>query len=83
MTKNQVTELRDTLESMFICISKKEPVGEYLLRIDRLQQEVASTASPQLNHYLAKRSYAKALQYLENGVVIEDLNRPKCDEDHP
>lgn len=83
MTIDQATALKETLEAMFGCISRQEPVGEHLVRIGRLQQEVAPTAPPQLNHYLANRSYTKALEYLADGVVIEDPNRPECDEDHP
>ena len=83
MTTDQVTTLKKTLESMFDSISKKEAVVNHLTRIGQIQQEIAPTAPPQLNHYLERRGYTKALEYLEHGVVVDDPDRPECDEDHP
>lgn len=34
-------------------------------RIEALERQVSQTADPQLRHYLQRRSYTKALEYLE------------------
>ena len=83
MTTEQVRELKETLESLMAAIAGKESITNYIMEISRLQGEIATSSSPQLNHFLQNRSYAKALEYLHNGVVIEDPDRPDCDEDHP
>lgn len=81
MTTEQAAALKDALESMMDAIGKKEPITEHLLRLTALQRKLASVSSPQLNHFLQNRSYTKALEYLRNGVVIEDPRRPDCDDD--
>lgn len=81
MTSEQAAALKDALESMMDAIGKKEPITEHLLRLTALQRKLASVSSPQLNHFLQNRSYTKALEYLRNGVVIEDPRRPDCDDD--
>ena len=83
MTSAQAAGLIETIEAMLDGISKKEGVAEHLVQIGRLQQEIAPVASPQLNHFLQNRSYTKALEYLKNGVVVEDPDRPDCEGDHP
>ena len=84
MTPTQAEELREKLETMFSRIEKKESVSEQLLQISKIQSEIASTAPPQLSHFLERRSYTKALDYLSNGIVIDDPNRPECDAgEHP
>lgn len=83
MTNDQAKELKDTLESLMSAISKKESIANLLVEISRLQTDIAPSSSPQLNHFLQNRSYAKALEYLSNGIVIDDPDRPDCDEDHP
>lgn len=80
MTSEQAAALKDALESMMDAIGKKEPITEHLLRLTALQRKLASVSSPQLNHFLQNRSYTKALEYLRNGVVIEDPRRPDCDD---
>ena len=69
MTTEQATTLKMTLESMFEHISQKESIIEDLNQIERLQQEVRTTAPPQLRHYLERRSYTKALDFLKGDFV--------------
>lgn len=83
MTTTQVHDLKYTLTAMFDAIAKKENVAVHLLKLDDLQRAVAPTAPPQLRHFLERRSYVKALEYLQTGIVIDDPNRPDCDEPHP
>lgn len=78
MTSEQAKILQETLESMFDHISKNQNVMEELQLIEKLHQEIASTAPPMLNHYLERRSYAKALDFIKYGFVVDDKDRPKC-----
>lgn len=85
MTADQQQALALNLRSMFDKIDRQEPIGEELVEITRIQGEIQSTAPPQLTHFLDRRSYTKALEYLESGTVIDDPNRPECDDEpnHP
>ena len=69
MTTEQATSLKTTLESMFEHITQKESIIEDLEQIERLQQEVGTNAPPQLRHYLERRSYTKALDFLKDDFV--------------
>ena len=66
MTTEQATTLKATLELMFAHIAQKESIIEDLEQIERLQQEVGRTVPPQLRHYLERRSYTKALDFLKD-----------------
>ena len=79
MTTEQATTLKVTLESMFDHIAQKENIMEDLDQIECLHQEIGSTAPPMLRHYLQRRSYTKALDFLKDGFVVEDEERPECD----
>ena len=83
MTTEQAATLEETLEAMMDRIARKETIAEELRRIRRLQEVMLPTAPAELRHYLRNRSYTKALQYLKAGFVIEDPDRPDCDENHP
>ncbi len=85
MNQNQAIALRASLVEMMDRIEKKEPILEQLERIGKLQAEVAPTVPEQLGHFLERRSYAKAIEYLENGFIVDDPNRPESDEEeaHP
>lgn len=37
-------------------------------RIEALEQRLAPALDPQLRHFLQRRSYSKALEYLESGA---------------
>ena len=80
MTTEQATTLKETLESMFDRIAKKQNMIEDLQRIEQLHQGIALTAPPMLKHYLERRSYTKALEFLKGGFVFEDPNRPECND---
>ena len=69
MTTEQATSLKATLELMFEHIAQKESIIADLEQIERLQQEVGTTAPPQLRHYLDRRSYTKALDFLKDDFV--------------
>ena len=71
MTTEQATTLKTTLELMFERIAQKESIMEDLEQIERLQQEVRSTAPAQLRHYLERRSYSKALDFLKEDFMLD------------
>ena len=71
MTSEQAADLKTTLESMFEHIAQKESIIEDLEQIERLQQEIGSTVPSQLRHYLQRRSYTKALDFLRDDIVTE------------
>lgn len=64
MTSGQITELQNTLETMFNNIAAGEDISEQLLQIETLSTLVESSAPKQLIHYLERKSYTKALDYL-------------------
>lgn len=76
MTSEQAQSLKESLESMFEHIERKQGMVEDLQRIEKLQSEIASTAPTMLNHYLQRRSYTKALHFLNHELTTEDLERP-------
>lgn len=82
MTSEQAMALRATLVAMFEAIDKNENIAEHLIKLDDIQRGLDRSAPAQLRHFLERRSYVKALEYLETGMVIDDPNRPDCD-DHP
>ena len=71
MTTEQATTLKMTLESMFEHIAQKESIIEDLEQIERLHEEIGSTIPSQLRHYLQRRSYTKALDFLKDGFAAD------------
>ncbi len=71
MTTEQATSLKTTLESMFAHIAQQESIIEDLEQIERLQQEIGSTVPSQLRHYLQRRSYTKALDFLREDFIAD------------
>ncbi len=71
MTTEQATSLKVTLESMFDHIAQKESIVDDLEQIERLQQEFGATVPTQLRHYLQRRSYTKALDFLNEDFVSD------------
>ncbi|MDE2698129.1 MAG: hypothetical protein F4Y79_14465 [Gemmatimonadetes bacterium] len=82
MTVSQAAEIRSTLIEMFEAIEKKENIAEHLLKLDDIQRSLDRDTPAQLRHFLERRSYTKALEYLDTGTFTDDPNRPDCD-DHP
>lgn len=80
MTSAQAASLTNALEALMDAIARKESITDHLRRLSALQRKLAPFTSPQLDHFLHNRSYTKALAYLRDGVVIEDPDRPDCDE---
>lgn len=71
MTTEQATALKVTLESMFDHITQKESIAVDLEHLERLQEEFGATVPTQLRHYLQRRSYTKALDFLNEDFVAD------------
>lgn len=82
MSQDLAQDIHSTLVAMFEAIEKKENITDHILKLDDIQRGLDNNTPAQLRHFLERRSYAKALEYLETGIVIDDPNRPDCD-DHP
>lgn len=59
------SDLRQALETMMQRIEVGEDIMEQLEQINALSQELAPTAPKMLLHYLERKSYTKALAFLE------------------
>jgi len=70
--------LRDALQQFVQTASKRQPdqIAEALNRILQFEQQLGSDAPPMLRHYLERRSYQKALEFLNSGRAETDT--PQC-----
>ena len=67
---NLTEELHETLKGMMKSIeagpvAKGPGVVDYLKRLDKIKEDMGDDVPQMLEHYLDKRSYAKALDFLE------------------
>ena len=70
--------LRDALQRFMQTTSKHQPeqIAEALNRILQFEQQLGSDAPPMLRHYLERRSYQKALDFLNSGRP--ETETPRC-----
>ena len=73
MTTEQAKSLKKSLESMFENIAAKQGMADDLQQIERLQRDIAPTAPSMLNHYLERRSYTKALDFLNRELAAKSV----------
>jgi len=71
-------ELRDALAGFMQAAAAKdrEAVATALARVTELQQRLGPNAAPMLRHYLERRSYQKALDFLNSGRP--EMETPSC-----
>jgi len=71
-------ELREALEQFMATTAKRqsEEIGEALNRILQLEQQLGADAPAMLRHYLERRSYQKALDFLNSGR--SETETPQC-----
>ena len=71
-------ELREALAKfMRAAADKNQPaVTATLARVTELQQQLGADAPPMLRHYLERRSYQKALDFLNSGR--SERETPQC-----
>ena len=65
MQTEPLSELRQALRTLLSRIEAGEDILEQLAHIDALHQEFASAVPPDLRHYLKRKSYTKALAWLD------------------
>ena len=66
MKTQKIDELQTVLEEMMNRIESGADITEQLLNIQQLSTEIEATAPKMLTHYLQRRSYTKALDFLKN-----------------
>lgn len=81
MTDSQTDALRTGLYEMMDRIKNHEPIMEQLEMIERIKADIQDSAPQQLLHYLDRRSYAKALEFLQHGAIIDHPGRPSADDE--
>ena len=75
---NVEQELRGALIQFMQTTSQRQPeqISEALNRILQLEQQLSPDAPPMLRHYLERRSYQKALDFLNAGRP--ETEPPQC-----
>ena len=75
---NVEQELREALQRFMQTTAKRQPeqIGAALNRILHLEQQLGADAPPMLRHYLERRSYQKALDFLSSGH--SETEAPPC-----
>ena len=75
---NVEQELRGALLQFMQLTSSRQPeqIGEALNRILQLEHQLSEDAPPMLRHYLERRSYQKALDFLNAGRP--ETKTPQC-----
>jgi hypothetical protein len=78
MTSTEL-ELREALDRFLQATRERRPVeyvGPALDRVLTLATKIPPDADPMLQHYLERRSYQKAFDFLNAGVA--ETHRPQC-----
>jgi len=75
MQVEHISELRQTLQTMFSRIEAGKDIIAQLHRIEALSQLMSPTAPATLRHYLDRKSYTKALAFLELELTTENPER--------
>ena len=65
MTTQQATQLQITLQTMLNRIESGDDITEQILIIQELSHDIEMTAPKMLIHYLQRKSYTKALDFLK------------------
>lgn len=70
-------QLHTTLQALMAAIDNREgeAIAAQLRQLDELSEGLGNQIPPMLRHYLAKRSYAKALDFLEGR---DEAAAPNC-----
>ncbi len=66
MTTEQAADLQNTLETMLNRIATGDDITDQLLMIEQLSADIESAAPTMLKHYLERKSYTKALDFLKD-----------------
>jgi hypothetical protein len=71
-------ELRDALAAFMAASASRDSgkIAAALTRVCDLEQRLGPDAPPMLRHYLERRSYQKALEFLNSGHP--ETEKPQC-----
>lgn len=75
---NDYTELEESLKKMLELIRTKAAGPELLAQIeclDQFAQDLGPETPPMLRHYMEKRGYPKALEFLAG---LDERQKPNC-----
>jgi hypothetical protein len=72
-------ELHEALVDFMRAATEKGDVGAALKHVTELQAQLGTDAPPMLRHYLERRSYQKALDFLNSGQPEGD--RQNCGQE--
>ena len=72
MIQAQLSQVKTRLESLLERIEGRQDISTDLAAVEVLTREISGSAPTQLVHFLQNRSNQKALEFMENGVVVED-----------
>ena len=78
MSTPSASELRDALTAFMAASTTRDSrkIGLALDRVLELERRLAPDTHPMLRHYLERRSYQKALDYLDSGRP--ETETPQC-----
>jgi hypothetical protein len=78
MSIPSASELRDALAAFMAASSTRDgtKIAAALTRVCDLEQRLGPDAPPMLRHYLERRSYQKALDFLNSGRP--ETETPQC-----
>jgi hypothetical protein len=74
-------QLRAALVDFMRAAAEKGDVAAALKRVTELQVQLGADAPPMLRHYLERRSYRKALEFLDS--VRPETETPQCGSAEP
>ena len=78
MSNPSASELRDALTAFIAASATRDSgkIGPALTRLCDLEQQLGADTPPMLRHYLERRSYQKALDFLNTGQA--ETPTPQC-----
>ena len=71
MTVEHTYALQNILEEMFARIATGDDITEQLISIEQLSVEIDATAPAMLKHYLQRKSYTKALDFIKVELIAD------------
>jgi hypothetical protein len=78
MSTPSASEIRSALTTFIAASATRDSakIAAALARVTELQRELGDSAHPMLRHYLERRSYQKALDFLNSGQP--ETGTPQC-----
>ena len=76
MSNPSANELRDALTAFIAASATRDAgqIGAALKRVTELEAQLPADAPERLRHFLARRSYQKALDFLDSGTDVPPVS---------